>query len=392
MRRRRRENADSRLSRFLRACGAALALALCLGLAAAWPASAADAAPGFEAFRGRIVAEAMLEGVGPYPFLLDSCLRRPVLHAGVQRYLGLPLETPPGAPRDLAAAQVQRFALGALGAVPERFTVVDLTKLGRAIGTPVAGIASLHQPGYEVVIDFAGGGVRWRPLARAILDGNAPDGMAVAPMRFDARGRPEVDALIGGERMLPAIIDTMHPGTLELPLGEIARLAGEGTARKIVIRVSGDRERTLHFAGSLAIGAALLEGVYAEAGPHGAPARIGLGALRHFEATLNFEAGRIGLSHPDGVRRALPPPSGAGLTLEAREEAGWRVGVIAGGPAADAGIQPGALLTEVDGWPVHARNAAELEARLFAPPGAAVSVAASAGGREHRVTLTARPL
>ena len=77
--------------------------------------------------------------------------------------------------------------------------------------------------------------------------------------------------------------------------------------------------------------------------------RLGLGVLRHFRITLNYEFGIVKFEALDGVALRDPPLAGYGLLLEARRNGFWTVRVAEGTPAHRAGMRAGDRLIALGG-------------------------------------------
>jgi membrane-associated protease RseP (regulator of RpoE activity) len=79
---------------------------------------------------------------------------------------------------------------------------------------------------------------------------------------------------------------------------------------------------------------------------------LGGGLLRHFVATFDQSRGELTLFRDPGTSLATPAMRSGGLSFR-RTPAYWRVShVIAGSPAARAGIQEGDLVIRIEGEPV----------------------------------------
>lgn len=100
------------------------------------------------------------------------------------------------------------------------------------------------------------------------------------------------------------------------------------------------------------------------------PAALVLGVTRQLVLSGSVEHGWLGVES-GGVDPSQPDPTDVASTSDTD---GALLGAVASGsPAASAGLEPGDLVTGVDGDPVH--STAELRSVLYAePPGASVSI------------------
>jgi putative serine protease PepD len=130
------------------------------------------------------------------------------------------------------------------------------------------------------------------------------------------------------------------------------------------------------------------------AGPGGSSGSIGLGFAIPVDIAKRISDEIIATGSAThsyfGVQVAPVPQVAAQKT--GTPQGLYVVGVVPGGPAATAGLQPGDVITEIDGKP--AANANELEAVTLAkPPGSTVDVTYSRNGTTStaRVTLGTQP-
>lgn len=311
--------------------------------------------------RGRLLVDVFLNGAGPYPFLLDAAIQRPVLDPGVAEYLGLAVAKDPAvADTGLAApvAYISTFQFAAGLQNDETAPLLPLDALSARLGKPIAGLLPAYQAGLEVTFQFNPPGVAWRTLDASALQ-DAADAVA---LRIDAGGLPTFDALLDGRaaRRLGIDLDIGEDlalsrrtladlGVTEESMLEI-RFAGGGTVRQARIQ-------------SLKVGTATLDRPWVRVAD--GPDVVGLGFLRRFGVTLNFEFGRMHLATAGG--NALRPPiRGYGIVLDGMVDGQWLIGVAVGSPADAAGLLPGDHLVSIDGQRLHGATAAQVEERLAA--------------------------
>lgn len=368
----------------MRVCGALAALALC---AAAW--GGAHTGRAIEA-RGRLLVQVHLNGQGPYPFLLDAGLRRPVLDPGVADYLGLPIARDPAVAADGAGAAVHAPVayVAAFQIAPdlendETVPLVALDALSARLGQPVAGLLPAYQAGLEVSFQFEPPGVSWRTLDAAALGGPAPDAV---PIRIDAHGAPTFDALLDGRSARRLALDLDIGEDLALSPRTLRDL-GVGVEDLVEVRYAGGETVRQARIASVKVGGATLAGPVARVAE--GPDALGLGFLRHHGVTINFEFGRMLIAAP--ARAAgRPAPTGYGIVLDGVVDGLWAIGIVTGGPADLAGLWPGDRLLSVDGNRLHGAPAAAAEARL-APEAGDREIALTVLRHGEPVTATLRP-
>lgn len=292
--------------------------------------------------RGRIAIPVYLNDVGPYPFLLDAGITRPVIDSTVATYVGL--DHLGAIEEDAAATQVARFRYGGMPAHSETAAVMDLSGLGRIAAAPVAGLLPAWRPGLELEVR-GGVSVQWRSLGDGTLE---EPGGAVVPMKTEDGGLPSVPLYGNGKLLGQAMLDLQYGGVAALPQralslsgdDEIMRLdAGNGVVRRFV-RVA-----------ELRCGLASFQDALCEILEEDEMPRIGLGFLEHVVLRLNFEYGLASLENTGGVPRA-GALSGAGLVPLWLSDRFWRVGVLDQSPALETGVQGGDQVISVDREPL----------------------------------------
>ncbi|MCC6143327.1 MAG: hypothetical protein IT368_05930, partial [Candidatus Hydrogenedentes bacterium] len=188
--------------------------------------------------RDRVLVNGNIVSIGPYAFLVDSCISHGILHEGVDLYLSLPRAGTASDGTPIVVADP--FEFGPMAGASQEFLVKDLTALSEITGADIGGIVPLHQPGLEVTLDFPGKKVIWRSLDQAeLIDESAPGSV---PLRFDAEGAPQLPVLVAGKRLVNARIDTAFGGVLALP-ESTCRDAGVALDRPLVTLLPEGRER-----------------------------------------------------------------------------------------------------------------------------------------------------
>lgn len=375
----------------------AVTTAACIGLLlVALEAAASTHVGRATEVRGRLLVEVYLDGQGPFPFLLDAALKRPVIDEQLARTLQLPIaqdpaqgETPAGAPVSAPVAYIRQFEVATGLENDETVAVLNLAAASARLGTPVAGLLPAYQAGLEITLQFDPPGVTWRTLDEAIMQQGGDDAI---PVKIGASGAPEFDALLDGRFVRTVQLDLSFGGDLALSEKTLADLGGTDDRPTLTTRLStGEIERQVRIK-SVKIGNVERQNpiVALRGGPHATDC-VGLGFLQRHGLTLSYEFGRMYLAASQ-PQEATPPLAGYGLTLEGALEGYWVLGVAENSPAALVGILPGDRLLSVEGRRLfqapHDSTAALLEATV----GQSVALTVLQHGEPTPFTLTAAPL
>lgn len=370
--------------------------AACIGLLLATLQAAASTHVGRATeVRGRLLVEVYLDGQGPYPFLLDAALKRPVIDEQLARTLQLPIaqdpaqgETPGGAPIGAPVAYIRQFEVATGLENDETVAVLNLAAASARLGTPVAGLLPAYQAGLEITLQFDPPGVTWRTLDEAIMQEGGDDAI---PVKIGASGAPEFDALLDGRFVRTVQLDLSFGGDLALSEKTLADLGNPDARPTLTTRLStGEIERQVRIK-SVKIGNVERQNpIVSVRGPHAVDC-VGLGFLQRHGLTLSYEFGRMYLAASQ-PHEATPPLAGYGLTLEGALEGYWVVGVAENSPAATAGILPGDRLLSVEGRRLFQAPQDSVTALLEATVGQSVSLTVLQHGEPTPFTLTAAPL
>ncbi|HNR31167.1 MAG TPA: PDZ domain-containing protein [Candidatus Hydrogenedentes bacterium] len=290
---------------------------------------------------------------GSYVFLLDTCLRLPVLDAPLAERLGLtPSVAAPGtiAPGTSPQPYTAEAALRVASIAQDATTVVvaDLTPLRQRLGAPVAGLFPAHQPGYELILDFPGRAATWRPLEQA---GLTHPGDGVLPVSFDESGAPRVEAVLDGKHRLLARVDTAFAETLAVGPEdqEAIKAALDGKAvLSTMLDPGGDHTARHARLDLIEVGGAKVHAPVCLIATTGT-ARLGVGFLKQFRVTINYEHGLLRWERDAGLAWTDPPLVGYGLALGGLVDGLWTIQVAAHSPASEAGVRTGDRLLAVDG-------------------------------------------
>ncbi len=301
------------------------------------------------------------EGTATGAWLLDTGAEAAAVHTGLALRLGLrqrgsrDLRAPGG--RVAAAPIVEPPGLCAAGTclALREATVIDLGAHGAAAGEPVQGIV-----GWPTLATLP-----WRlePPAGRWSRGDealAPPGVALQMPWSGASVLPVVDGQWGERAPAPLLLDTGFAGALML-WGDVATALGRtagGGARIQVDGVGGRTAVTAVLLARLSIGPAAWSDVPAlllPASPlgasvalHGVVGAVGMALFEH--AALGFDATRRSAWTTAAAGTSLP--GGFGVVLATAGDRLVAQQVLAGGPAATAGVRAGDELIALDGQPL----------------------------------------
>ncbi len=301
----------------------------------------------------------------------------------------------------VALGKIESLAIGEATIRNQVFAVFDLSPLEAVDGGPMPGIV-----GYElfkrfvVTIDYEHGRLTLT-LPSAF---HPPAGAVEVPFVFHGT-KPQVQGSIDGIAGVFEL-DTGSRSSLDLtrPFVEEHDLARRYGATSEAITgwgIGGPVRSLLARAEVLTLGGieirrvvALLSrqttGAYADRAVSG---NVGAGVLRRFTLTFDYPGQRIffarnaSFDRPDVYERA-------GWWINSTPHAFELVDVIAGGPAAQAGLRVGDRIVAVDGRPVRDSDLSDFRQRLVSdPPGTTVRLTVVSGdGGPREVTLVLRDL
>lgn len=369
------------------------AIMLCAGCAAVWAQD--DFVQGAEA-RGRLVIPVTLNGAGPFAFLVDTCLPRPVITPQSATYLRLPFEGD-------TVVRVKSVVCGPIPDHAESMAVEDLTELSQRLGIELAGLLPAHQPGFEVTIDFEAAQVRWARIETDPVPGQ--EGTQPPALKVDSSGAPCVGVLFGGQHLRSLRVDSAAADGLALNAADLEAIGalragtpwltpdGEPAKGRASAPPSGTRLRIAE----IKVGGVTIENPVCLVLGDDESGYLGVGLLRLFRIGLAYEAGRFRAEPLHGDALSDPPLSGYGLALDRFIEGFWTVRVAKGSPAHDAGLRTGDVLLKAGDLALDAAGqtpgafAKEIERRLLAAPGTTLEVRAR-GKEDRTVVLTAQTL
>jgi hypothetical protein len=272
-----------------------------------------------ESWQGRSVVQVMLDGRGPFPFVLDTGAGATVITKALadslrlkvtgEAQVGSPLG---GTPVPANIVNIERLTIGGTLQAQVSCLALDMPMPGPAKHW---GVLSPNQfPGLLIIWDFA----RQRFVLRR---GSLPASDDVQIFSYEGEMLPTMPVEIAGRRV-QVHVDTGSPDGLTLPaaLQDSLPLAGppvEGrTARSV------DREFKMldaKLAGRAIVGGRTYTDPAIQLSPAGRVGNLGSRMLKDFEVTLDAEQQRIRL-RPLGA----PETPGAASTAPARRRRGTR--------------------------------------------------------------------
>jgi hypothetical protein len=284
----------------------------------------------------------------------------------------------------VAFTRVSVLALGGVKLRNQLFSVVPLEKMGDIEGMPFHGLI-----GYELFKRLV---VRIDYEARTLT--------LIEAKSFV----PEVEGVIGGVAA-SFDVDTGSRASVGLNAPFVQGHALRALFRPSIEAVTGwglggPTYGTVARAKRLSIGAVRIDNVVvdmslqrsgstANAAPSGA---IGSGLLKRFVVTFDYPHQRIYFArHARSGEADRFDRSGLWIN---RDSVGYRIdGVVAGSPAAEAGLHVGDIVLEVDGAAAHSISLGDLRDRLRdGAPGSEVRFKVRSGGRVRDVSIRLREL
>jgi hypothetical protein len=340
-----------------------------------------------------LFVEGRMDGKGPLHLLFDTGGAN-ILTPETAKRLGLEAQ---GRGVGEASEDVKELKLGDVLLRDQMFSVYPLSSLAAVEGVEVDGVV-----GYEVLkrfvarIDYAGG------VITLILPAafQSPPGAAGVPFTFDDQ-TPQMAGEIDG---IPGRF-TLDTGsrtslTINRPFAEEHRLAAKygaklealngwgvgGGVRSLIARAKVLKLGSVEVPGPVIDLAQSQKGVFANRYLAG---NVGGGVLRRF--TVTFDYGKqIVYLEPNGNFGRRDEYDKVGMWLNRKGEAFEVMDVIAGSPAAAAGLKVGDTVLAVDGKSAKELLFPDLRTRLKgAGP---VRLTVKSGGRTREVTVTLRNL
>jgi len=357
--------------------------------------------------RDKVIAPVTVNGEGPYPFILDLGIEHPVLSREIAAALkpdAAPAEptqgpNPTGTQNAESVIEVQELRLGDAASRPGRALIMDLAPFKTTLGIEIAGLFSGRELGERVLIDFADNTISVRSLSG---DAPRPTDTRSVRLRLDERGQPVVSALIDGKHVRSFLVDTTFGGVMAMPkqalrdLGLFSdatpRLAAEPMHEGGPDQAATLSEKMQIRLKSLRVGGAEIQRPFCSVLPSEESPRIGLGFLKYFRATFDFEVELLQLEHKGALPIVCGPVVSCGLTPAWFAEGYWSVWVAKDSPAAKANIRSGTRLIEVNGTDLKDASYTEVAGKLAAEEGGTLSVTVLQGGETRTTPLAVQPL
>ncbi len=357
--------------------------------------------------RDKVIAPMLVNGEGPYSFILDLGIEHPVVSREIAAALKQDAAStepaqgpnPAGTQNAESVIEVQEFRLGDAASKPGRALIMDLAPFKATLGIEIGGIFSGRELGKRVLIDFAANTISVRSL-----NGDAPsdsDTRSVR-LRLDERGQPVVSGLIDGKHVRSFLVDTTLGSVMAMPeqalrdLGLLSdatpRLAVEPMPEGGPDQAASLSEKMQIRLKSLRVGSAEIQRPLCSILPSEESLRIGLGFLKYFRTTFDFEANLLLLEHKGAMPVVCGPVASCGLTPARFAEGYWSVWVAKDSLAAKANIRSGTRLIEVNGADLKDAPYAEVAGKLAAEEGGTLSVTFIQGSETRTTPLAVQPL
>lgn len=313
-----------------------------------------------------LIVETRWDRFGPYHFLVDTgssvTLVTPVL---AKRYpaAGAPA---PDAPRirvksaegditELAPATLRRLELGDARFDDVPVLIYDCAALSAYLGVKIDGV--LGFPLFRetrLTLDY--------PHSRVVLqpaNTTAPVPGTTLPLD-DANKTPLIHVRLG-DRSFVALIDSGSDAPLSLnPVGLEPRFSSGPRPGATVGTLTGDRPQQIaRLAETLVIGDFTFSRPIVELTDE--LSAVGGEVLRNFSVTFDQLNNRVTFQRDTHDPILAPSHRSAGVSFN-KTPAYWRIaGVVPGSPAAAAGVQPGDLVTRLNGEPITKWNLTRYE-------------------------------
>lgn len=357
----------------------------------------------FSLIDDRIVVRLLLDGKGPFTFVLDSgagntTTPQVVAELGLQTHGSFTISGTGAGTETARHARIAQVALGTIGMTDQEFTVVSLDDVRKSSGLPAFDglIGAEFFSKYVVRIDAAAQTLAVYDPRRFTYTG--------AGMVFTVTGRgipqvaASVDGIAGqftvdtGDRFGVTLMEPTiaRDHVLERYDHRVKTITGWGIGGPVPGYVTRAGELEL---GTVTLVHPLLRlptvdgGFFASARLTGS---IGMGVAEHFTMIFDYPHKRLIFEDPrldDGQ-----PYDRSGLWLNSGAS-GFDVAAVAeGSPAASAGLREGDAIVAVDGVPSAEIPLADLRARLRGPAGTRIAVTVAHDGERRNVELVLQDL
>jgi hypothetical protein len=303
-----------------------------------------------------LIVETKWERAGPYRFLVDTgssvTLVTPALAKKFASANAAPaaphvrVKSAEGEIAELPAATLRRLELGDARFDEVPVLVYDCAPLTAHLGMKIDGV--LGFPLFRetlLTLDYPRGRVVLQPAnTTALVPGTA--------VPLDDANKTPLIRLQLGDRSLVALLDSGSDAPLSLnPVGLNPRFASGPRTGATVGTLTGDRPQQIgRLAETLGLGDFTLPRPIVELTDE--LSAVGGAILKNFTVTFDQQHDRVFFQRDSHDPIVTPSLRSAGLSFT-KTPAYWRVaGVVPGSPAETAGVQPGDLVTRLNGEPL----------------------------------------
>jgi hypothetical protein len=317
----------------------------------------------FQLVNNHIYIEALVNGVGPFNLLVDTGGANILVPRALER-LELSGE---GAIRgrgageesvEISLVKVDRITIGGMTMHDQTFYGVDLAEVERAEGYPIDGLVGFEVfKRFVVTIDYEHGRLKLTQPASFKYTGKA------APISFVFHGTtPQVSGSVDGFEGT-FTLDTGSRSSLDImaPFAERNKFSERYQPRLEAVTgwgVGGAVRSKVARAEQLSIGPVTVKDAVIELSVQSAGSttdryragNIGGGVLKRFTLTFDYE-NKLLWMEPNGWFNEPDRFDRSGMWINFANGGFEVFDVVNGGPAEKAGLEPGDLITKVDGRP-----------------------------------------
>jgi hypothetical protein len=356
-------------------------------------------------FDGDVIVSAMLNGKGPFDFILDTG-GHDILTPAAAKTLGLKgigAGAAGGSGAQILTEQYTRVARMQIGGVTlndQAFVILPLqfNTVERGAKPPLAGILGLELfERFQMSLNYRARTLSFRSLV------SAPEGHGTpVAIRF-TDDMPLFTATIDGITGDNGL-DTGNSGALVVQ-GIWARANGLGETMRHGLETagfgSGGMSRNwavradiglagLHFAHVAASYSEDKAGAFSSRTEAG---NIGNQIYDNFTLTFDYARNKVWLDPAPGAPLPPVPYQRAGLSVFKQNPDGFTVAVVMpGGPAAEAGLATGDEIVAIDGAPVRELSGWDFRRMIRKAPGARIKIAYTRKAEKRTATITLREL
>jgi len=305
-----------------------------------------------------LIVEAKWDRYGPYHFLIDTGSSVTLVTPELADRYGIPGVPPPEAPQVevqssdgtttvLPSVLLRRIELGRARFNNVPALIYDCAPLTGQLGVKIDGVLGFPLfRAIQLTLDYPHERVLLQPSS---LAGPPPLGSTLS---FNNASKTPLVPLRIGDRTFIALVDSGSDETLSLnPVGLAPRFAFGPTEGPTVGTLTGDRtEQVGRLADTVYLGDYAIPRPVVEVSDD--LSALGGGILKYFTITFDQGHDKVTFYRNATDPVAVPGRRSTGLSFR-KTPAYWRVvGVVPGSPADGAEVEPGDLVTRIDGEPV----------------------------------------